>query len=127
MSSSNNHEERALTLALQKGAARADGNDADFAVDAPDEQLSARHLLQVVRRHAFLVIAVTAAAVGFRAWQLSKLVPQYVARSTVRFNDSRSNLTAGVGTNDQTRFSPRFVDVLKSQMELLSSRAVAEE
>jgi len=119
--------EKALTLALAKAAERPDAVETDYTVDQQEEGLSIRHVLHVIRRHALLVAVIVGAAVGIRAWQLSKVAPIYAAQSTVRFNDSRSNLTAGVGTNDQMRISARFVDAIKSQMELLSSRAVAEE
>lgn len=119
--------EKAVTFALAKAAERTEAVETGYSVDQQEDGMSIRRVLHVIRRHALLIAVTVLAAIGIRAYQLSKVVPTYIARSTVRFNDTRSNLTAGVGSNDQMRMSQRFVDVLKSQMELLSSLAVAEE
>ncbi|MEO5589239.1 MAG: polysaccharide biosynthesis tyrosine autokinase [Gemmatimonadaceae bacterium] len=106
--------------------ANGDGGD-EFAVERQETEQSLRDRLQVVRRYIFLILAVAGVVAGVRAWQLSKMVPVYLAQSTIRFSDSRSNLTAGVGINDPSRMSSYYIDALKSQMALLSSRAVTEE
>ena len=126
-----NHEadpnaESQRKIALARIAPSTEERASEFAVETHTDDLSLRDRLAIMRRHFLVILGVGALITGARAYQLAQAVPAYRAQSTVRFNDSRSNLTAGVGT-EASRTHDWTVDANRSQTELLSSRAVTEE
>lgn len=103
-----------------------DHGEMDFVVSQPEEKLSARDQLNIIR-HNFLIVLV-AGAIG-AGWQYNEqrhMVPMYLSTATIRFNDMRSNLTSGVGSA-ATSQGAWVVDPIKSELELLRSSATAED
>src|SRR6266550_5473254 len=105
---------------------RSDVSEPDFVVEALPEPVSLRDRLAVIRQNYLIILGVAALATGLAIYNVRKAVPMFRSSATVRFTDMRSNLTSGVGTNLDPRMS-WAVDPVKSQIELLSSRATAEE
>jgi capsular exopolysaccharide synthesis family protein len=82
-------------------------------------------LFSTLRRHVWLVVGVaaaTAAAAGFVAYTTG---PVYRAVAVIRLSDPRRALTGGVVEDPALSADERFADPLLSQVELLTSRAVA--
>lgn len=84
-----------------------------------------REYLAIVRRQIWLVLAVVIMIVGPTVYSVTKAVPQYRAVSTIRLaNDSRRSLAGEMSGFDGVG---RETDVLQSQIQILSSEAVAAE
>src|SRR5437899_3214148 len=95
----------------------------------PELEVSVRtvrleELLAILRRHTRLVVGVvlaTVAAAGLVAYLMG---PTYAAVAVIRLSDPRRALTGGV-VLDPASADERFSDPLLSQVQLLTSRAVA--
>lgn len=90
-----------------------------------EETVDLRELLAVLRRQAWLVLAVTAAVFGIAAFMVLRQVPQYQATAVLRLLDERRVLTGGVAGVAQDMIGQ--VDPLLSQMQVLRSRGVAAD
>lgn len=82
-------------------------------------------LLSTLRRHVRLVLGVTAAAVAATGYLAYTRGPVYSAVAVIRLSDPRRALTGGVVEDPALSGDARFADPLLSQVELLTSRAVA--
>lgn len=102
-----------------------DPGESDFVFEPVPEPISMRDRLAVVRQNYLIILGVAALSTGLASYVVGKTVPLYRASATVRFSDMRSNLTSGVGSQMSGPMS-WAVDPVKSQMELLNSRATAE-
>jgi hypothetical protein len=116
------------TIPAVRAQSPMDGIHPDFVIEPTDLSDDSNWLhdrIHVVRRYYMWIVLFAVAAAGLVAARIKQAVPMYRANSTVRFNDTRGNLTSGVGTNlnGQTSWT---VDPIKSQTELFSSRATAE-
>lgn len=100
--------------------------EADFVAEPLAEPVSVRERIAIVRRNILLALGVAAIAGGLAAYAVRRAAPIYRATSTVRVSDLQSNLTANVGTQNASQRA-WAIDPVKSQMELLASRATAEE
>ena len=89
---------------------------------APDG-FSLRSVLVVLRRNAWLILAVAAVTAGVAWYRFSRQLPLYKASALVRLVDARSSVAGGFGGA-----SPEFqywqVDPLRSQLEVLKGRSV---
>lgn len=106
---------------------RAHSGNGRGGTDAPEPvagTVKLGEVVNIVRRHARLVLAImvlTAAATAI--WTYMK-GPQYRAVAVIRLSDPRRALTGGV-VDDPAAAEGRFSDPLVSQAELLTSRSVA--
>lgn len=82
------------------------------------------HLIQVLRRHLWLVVGVGAVCAAAAAGVAYTMGPVYRAVAVIRLSDPRRALTGGV-VDDPARADGRFADPLVSAAELLTSRRVA--
>ncbi|HEX2722408.1 MAG TPA: polysaccharide biosynthesis tyrosine autokinase [Gemmatimonadaceae bacterium] len=87
------------------------------------EFVGIREYLAIVLRHLWLVLAITAVAVGWTANTIRKTPPIYRSISTVRLVDTRQAMT-GQGEGGFDKFN-RMTDPIESQIQLLRSRSVA--
>ena len=101
-------------------------SEPDFVVGPREPSVSPQEILNLVRRNYLVILAVGAGAVAWRVHQQQQTVPMYVSGGTIRFTDMRSNLTSGVGSAVSSQ-AMWVVDPIKSELELLSSGATAEE
>lgn len=111
---------------VARAGSAGESEGVEYTIEQAEDRQSFAASLGVVRRHLVLVFGVALLAAGLRGWQLLRTIPVYRAQATVRFKDTRSNLIANVGSNPTGEY-PGTADIMKSNMELLSSRTVAEE
>jgi len=81
-------------------------------------------ILATLRRHVRLILGTVAVAVAAAGVVTHVTGPVYRAVAVIRLSDPRRALTGGV-VDDPARADERFADPLLSQVELLTSRAVA--
>ncbi len=82
-------------------------------------------LFSTLRRHVRLVLGMAAAAVAAAGVVAYRRGPVYRAVAVIRLSDPRRALTGGVVEDPAMSADERFADPLLSQVELLTSRAVA--
>lgn len=90
------------------------------------ESAGIREYFSIVRRQIWLVIAVLIIVVGPTIYGVTQARPRYRAVSTIRLTDSRRNLAGSTAGNPYEVIS-RETDILQSQIQILSSQAVAAE
>jgi succinoglycan biosynthesis transport protein ExoP len=94
------------------------------ALEASVSTVRLEELLATLRRHLRLVLGVAAATVAAAGAVAYVTGPVYRAVAVIRLSDPRRALTGGV-VDDPARADERFSDPLLSQVQLLTSRAVA--
>lgn len=101
-------------------------NDA-FGDDEPTlVSVDFRQLVNVLRRHVWLVLAVAFATTAAVAYYLHKQQPRYRAAAVIRLVDRRAALTGGLVDKKSTEASAeRTTSPLLSQIQVLLSRQVA--
>jgi capsular exopolysaccharide synthesis family protein len=96
------------------------------SAEVPQGPFTARELIETFR-HRWLTIALVVLAVaGPGIWWARQKVPLYQANATIRLRDAQRAMTGGltgVGLGDLTG----GVDPVRSQIEVLTSRKVAQE
>ncbi|MEP6506607.1 MAG: polysaccharide biosynthesis tyrosine autokinase [Gemmatimonadales bacterium] len=114
------------TAVVSGPGAQTESGESDFFIETSPEPVSLRDRIAVVRQNYWIILAVCAFSTGLAAYIVANTPSLYRAAATVRFNDMRSNLTSGVGTELAAQMS-WAVDPVKTQIELLTSRATAEK
>jgi succinoglycan biosynthesis transport protein ExoP len=94
-------------------------------VEAEADTVRLEDLLAIIRRHLWLVLVVVTAAVAVSAYLAYRMGPDYRAVAVIRLSDPRRVLTGGVVEDRSASAEAASVDPLLSQVELLTSRAVA--
>src|SRR6266516_7823442 len=94
-------------------------------LDAPASTVHLDELVAMLRRHVWLVIAVTTAAVAAAGLVGYVVGPVYRAVAVIRLSDPRRAFTGGVVEDPALIADGRYADPLLSQVELLKSRTVA--
>ena len=84
-------------------------------------------MFSVLRRHAILVVVITAACVVATAFVVLRQVPQYRAAAVIRLQDERGAMTGGLGSGFDGMMVARSIDPVMSQIQVLRSRAVSTE
>lgn len=79
-------------------------------------------LLRALRRHALIVIGLTAVAVAAAAYSIVTEEPMYTATAVLRLGDARRALTSGIEAPDEP--AERLASPLLSQVQLIRSRAL---
>ncbi len=98
-------------------AAAADGVEQDA--------LELREVLGVLRRHVWLIAAITAVVLGVSAYVVYTDQPMYRAQAVIRLADARQALAGGLADQTSERLPGAFTDPVLSQIQVLQSRAVA--
>ncbi len=112
---------RSLAQARHPAGSDADREELEAAVST----VRLEDVLSVLRRHVWLIVGVTAAVVAATAWVAHAVGPVYRAVAVIRLSDPRRALTGGVVEDRSASGEGTSVDPLFSQVELLTSRAVA--
>jgi succinoglycan biosynthesis transport protein ExoP len=102
-------------------AREARGSDEELA-----PALDLRALLRTVRGHLKLVASSTVCGVLIAGWIGSRAPALYQASAVIRLEDKTRSLTGGLVGDPARVMTGRSVDPLLSQVEILTSRAVAE-
>ena len=102
-------------------AARSQNDDVRF-VAADREHITLSDILASLRRHVFLVLASTGLVGGLAAWSVLREMPTYRATAVLKVTDARRSMTRGV--DDAPADRPEGLDAMRSQVELLKSRAL---
>lgn len=95
----------------------------DPAADA--ETIDLREVLAVLRRHVWLILAVTVVAVLAAAFVVSRQKAEYRAQAVIRLDDERKSLTGGIVGLAAEQAMGRKSDPLLSQLQVLQSRSLA--
>lgn len=90
------------------------------------ESAGLREYLAIVRRQIWLVLATLFIVMGPTIYQVMQAPPRYRAVSTIRLTDSRRNMTGSPMPSTYDVVS-RETDILQSQIQILTSQAVASE
>ena len=91
------------------------------------EGIPLREYLGALRRHLWLVIAAVVVSVGFAAWRIRQEPPRYTAASAVRLVNARQEMAGEIGTGQTDQLPGWYTDPILSQIQVLRSRAVAQE
>lgn len=110
-------------LATQLPLLRSD--PADPAV--PGEGIPLREYLGALRRHLWLVIAAVLVSVGIATYRIRQEPPRYTAVSAVRLVNARQEMAGQIGSGQQDQLPGWYTDPILSQIQVLRSRAVAQE
>jgi capsular exopolysaccharide synthesis family protein len=95
-----------------------------------NDEIDLREVMNVLRRHVKLIIAIGIAAAVLTAVYVMKQTPQYKTLATVRITDVPQSLTSGIGTPQEgvvDQMLGKSSDPLLSEMEVLHSRTVLGE
>jgi tyrosine-protein kinase Etk/Wzc len=94
---------------------------------AGPEPIDLKESLGVLRRHLWLVLLITAAAVLFTAYRLHNEQRQYQASATIRLVDTQRELAGNLDNNSSPyQTMAAWADPIESQLQVLHSRAVGE-
>lgn len=80
-------------------------------------------ILNVLRRRFWFVVGVTAAAVPVAGFLAYKTVSLHKATAVIRLGDARRALTGGLVEGQGAGLASRTIDPLRSEVEVISSRA----
>ena len=95
-------------------------------VEGGAESIDIKESVATLRRHLWLIIAVTAAATAFAAYRISKQALEYQATAVIRLVDERRELAGNLDDNaGQGMTGGYWTDPITSQLQVLRSRAVA--
>jgi capsular exopolysaccharide synthesis family protein len=104
------------------------GRGTGFPTEVLEEQpVDLREVLGVLRRHALLVLGVTAMVVGITTLLVLRQVPQYRAEAVLRLQDERRAMTGGLAQVAVDGAIGNTADPILSQLQVLKSRALAAE
>jgi len=107
-------------------ARHSSGSDADRQeLEAVVSTVRLEDLLSVLRRHVWLIVGLASAVVAATGMFAHAVGPVYRAVAVIRLSDPRRALTGGVVEDRSASGEGASVDPLFSQVELLTSRAVA--
>jgi capsular exopolysaccharide synthesis family protein len=93
----------------------------------PGEGIPLREYLGALRRHLWLVVAAVVVSVGIAAYRIRQEPPRYTAASAVRLVNARQEMAGQIGTGQQDQLPGWYTDPILSQIQVLRSRAVAQE
>jgi polysaccharide biosynthesis transport protein len=93
----------------------------------PGEGIPLREYLGALRRHLWLVVAAVVVSVGFAAYRIRQEAPRYTAASAVRLVNARQEVAGQIGTGQADQLPGWYTDPILSQIQVLRSRAVAQE
>ncbi|HEX6912684.1 MAG TPA: polysaccharide biosynthesis tyrosine autokinase, partial [Longimicrobium sp.] len=93
----------------------------------PGEGIPLREYLGALRRHLWLVVAAVLVSVGFAAYRIRQEPPRYTAASAVRLVNARQEMAGQIGTGQTDQLPGWYTDPILSQIQVLRSRAVAQE
>ncbi|HEX6036609.1 polysaccharide biosynthesis tyrosine autokinase [Longimicrobium sp.] len=99
----------------------------DPAEPAPGEGIPLREYLGALRRHLWLILTAVVVSVGFAAYRIRQEPPRYTAASAVRLVNARQEMAGQIGTGQQDQLPGWYTDPILSQIQVLRSRAVAQE
>lgn len=99
----------------------------DPAEPAPGEGIPLREYLGALRRHLWLIAAAVVVCVGFAAYRIRQEPPRYTAASAVRLVNARQEMAGQIGTGQTDQLPGWYTDPILSQIQVLRSRAVAQE
>lgn len=99
----------------------------DPAEPAPGEGIPLREYLGALRRHLWLIAAAVVVCVGFAAYRIRQEPPRYTAASAVRLVNPRQEMAGQIGTGQTDQVPGWYTDPILSQIQVLRSRAVAQE
>jgi len=94
-------------------------------VAAEDDSIDLRQLLAILRRRIWLVLAITAVALGATAFVVLRQPPAYRAKAVIRIHDERQVVAGGIGGAAVDQALGRSADLIQSQLQVLRSRTVA--
>jgi capsular exopolysaccharide synthesis family protein len=92
------------------------------ATSGERQSLSLSDLVASLRRHVVLVLASTFLVGALAAWLVFREVPTYRATAVLKLTDARRSMTRGL--DDAPADRPEGLDVTRSHVELLKSRAL---
>jgi polysaccharide biosynthesis transport protein len=95
--------------------------------DPGGEGIPLRDYLGALRRHLWLVIAAVVVSVGLAAYRIRQEPPRYAAASAVRLVNARQEMAGEIGTGQTDQLPGWYTDPILSQIQVLRSRAVAQE
>lgn len=93
----------------------------------PGEGIPLREYLGALRRHLWLVVAAVVVSVGLAAYRIQQEPPRYTAASAVRLVNARQEMAGQIGTGQTDQLPGWYTDPILSQIQVLRSRAVAQE
>lgn len=99
----------------------------DPADPAPGEGIPLREYLGALRRHLWLIGAAVLVCVGFAAYRIHREPPRYTAASAVRLVNARQEMAGQIGSGQTDPLPGWYTDPILSQIQVLRSRAVAQE
>lgn len=95
-------------------------------VEGGAESIDIKESLATLRRHLWLIAGITAAAIAFTAYRVSKQALEYQATAVIRLVDARRELAGNLDDNTgQGMMGGYWTDPITSQLQVLRSRAVA--
>ncbi|HKV49581.1 MAG TPA: polysaccharide biosynthesis tyrosine autokinase [Gemmatimonadaceae bacterium] len=95
-------------------------------VEGGSESIDIKESLATLRRHLWLIAGITAAAIAFTAYRVSKQALEYQATAVIRLVDARRELAGNLDDNTgQGAMGGYWTDPITSQLQVLRSRAVA--
>ena len=90
-----------------------------------EEAVELREVLAVLRRHVWLIGAVTGVVIVIAGVVLLRAVPEYRASALIRVQDERGAITGSIGGAAIDGLVGKAVDPVLSQLQVLKSRGVA--
>jgi hypothetical protein len=96
------------------------------ANEVPLAPFDPKQALEAIRHHWLTVLVIAALLVIPGSYRLYRTVPVYQAQATIRLRDLQGMLTGGL-TGGTMGDLARSVDPVRSQIEVLTSRAVAAQ
>ncbi|HET7584805.1 MAG TPA: polysaccharide biosynthesis tyrosine autokinase [Gemmatimonadaceae bacterium] len=100
---------------------------AQNAPDGESQALELREVLEVLRRHVRLILAVSVVVLAIAAYVVYTDKPVYRATAVIRLADVRQAIAGGLADQTSERLPGAFTDPVLSQIQVLQSRAVASE
>lgn len=95
-------------------------------VEGGAESIDIKESLATLRRHVWLIVGITALAIAFTAYRVSKQALEYQATAVIRLVDARRELAGNLDDNTgQGMMGGYWTDPITSQLQVLRSRAVA--
>src|SRR6185437_2547008 len=95
-------------------------------VEGGAESIDIKESLATLRRHIWLIVGITALAIAFTAYRVSKQALEYQATAVIRLVDARRELAGNLDDNTgQGMMGGYWTDPITSQLQVLRSRAVA--
>src|SRR5262245_13120731 len=106
-------------------APRSDTTPLLAGYEPPPEEFDLRQAFGILRRRVFLILTITAVAVGAAGYSVFRQQAQYRATAVVRLIDQRRAMTGGLEDAAAQEVLGSSDDPLLSQIEVLRTRTVA--